>query len=436
MVIDHTEGIARTIDRYTHSRSASITALISEQEDIRQLVEGLADRLDQSQGTSSAVQSEISTNVKLEISDLKTKALRLTEQNTQHDGRLTSLARMSEQVDLTENQIIKWRYRLPEMTDDDSRERVVSAVEVQEDLDEFKEVVLKKLKELLTNLNALQGEVRLLERDREESWEAVSHNVSTLVGDSVGALTERLSELEHTVQSRMTTPITEDGITQVEAWSTMEQAIMSELGKLRDYAQEVPRLYKLCEELHENQKSQEKQLTGLRSFAQHVERFLDQLDRGATAPSDSRQTPALERSRTSASRICAWCFCSARPPSYLQTPRPPTVPAPPVPKDSTPVLGENASSSELGRGSATHFSTVRSEVRSGAIRIDITNPEQWSAGDIAVLRNQEAKKVRDIGSLIFETPVQHNYEAGVEVRSLLSTEQLEVVKVSGPTLGF
>ena len=54
-----------------------------------------------------------------------------------------------------------------------------------------KEVVLKKLKELLTN------------RDREESWEAVSHNLSTLVGDSVGALTERLSELEHTQSRKM-----------------------------------------------------------------------------------------------------------------------------------------------------------------------------------------------------------------------------------------
>ena len=33
--------------------------------------------------------------------------------------------------------------------------------------------------------------------------------------------------------------------------------------------------------------------------------------------------------------------------------------------------------------------------------------------------------MRDIGSLIFETPVQHDYEARVEVRSLLPTEQLE-----------
>ena len=79
------------------------------------------------------------------------------------------------------------------------------------------------------------------------------------------------------------------------------------------------------------------------------------------------------------------------------------------------------------RGSPTRFSTVRSEVRSGAIRIDITNPQQWAAGDVTVIRNQEAKKVRDIGSLIFETPIQHDYEAGVEVRSLLPTEQLEEI---------
>ena len=72
-----------------------------------------------------------------------------------------------------ENQIIKWRYRLPDLTDDDSRERVVSAVEVQEDLYEFKDVAMRKIRELATTLTALEGEVRLFERDREESWEAV-----------------------------------------------------------------------------------------------------------------------------------------------------------------------------------------------------------------------------------------------------------------------
>ena len=51
---------------------------------------------------SSTMQSEFSTAVQLEISDLKAKVLRLTEQSTEQDGKLTFLASMSEQVDLME----------------------------------------------------------------------------------------------------------------------------------------------------------------------------------------------------------------------------------------------------------------------------------------------------------------------------------------------
>ena len=46
---DQMDHIAETTDRNTHSQCASTRALISEQEDIRKLVEGLANRLDQSQ---------------------------------------------------------------------------------------------------------------------------------------------------------------------------------------------------------------------------------------------------------------------------------------------------------------------------------------------------------------------------------------------------
>ena len=109
---------------------------------------------------------------------------------------------------------------------------------------------------------------------------------------------------------------------------------------------------------------------------------------------------------------------STRPPPYVQVPEPPSVPAPPVPSDV-------AQPSEDQQASTTRFSTIRSEVRAGAIRIDITNPEQWTVGDTAILRNQEAKQVWDIGSLIFEAPIQHDYETGVEVRPLLSTKRLE-----------
>ena len=396
---DHMDGITKTIDKNEHAKCASITAMISEQEDIRRLAEELAKRLDEPQEMSGAMQREFSTAVQLDISDHKAKVLRLTEQSTEHSRKVTFLAGMSHQVDLMEQQIIKWRYRLPDLTDDDSRERVVTPVEVQEDLYQFKDIAMRKIRELTNALTALEGEVRLFERDREDSWEAISHRVSTLVDDSVSALSERLTELEHTVQSRMTTPVTEESVTHVEVWSTIEQALISEIGKVKDeHTQAMSRVFDLCEKLHENLKSQERQLSGLRSFAQHVEQFLES-GGGATALSDSRQIPRLGSDRPSVPQGyvpgASTSSSSMRPPSYLQTPRPPTVRAPPVPHESTSVSGENTSPSEPSRVSATHFSTVRSEVRSGAIRIDISNPEQWSAG--AILRNQEAKKVRDIG---------------------------------------
>ena len=305
-VAEHEHHVNQTIDKNTHSQCASVCALIQEQGDIRKLVQELANRLDQSQGTSGATQSEVSTNVLLELGDLKSKVLHLIEQNTALDGDVSYLKKLSGQVEMIESQVIKWRFRLPELTEDDSEEWIVLAVEVREELDELKEVVLKKFRGILTRIGTLEESVHTLEHDREDSWEAISHKVSTLVEESVGTLTERLTELEHTVQSQRTTPITDDDdILNMETWSTMEQAIWSEMGKLREHAQEVPNLYTLCEQLHENQKSQEKRLLGLRNFARQVEQYLERMSRGASrgaaAPKDSRDSPMMERSSPSVS---------------------------------------------------------------------------------------------------------------------------------------
>ena len=201
---------------------------------------------------------------------------------------MSYLSSLSEQVDLL------WKYRPPGQTGDEDQERVVTAVEVQDELDEFRSDVFRKLKELATGLNNLRESVRLIEKDKEESWEAVSHKLSNLVEDSVGSLTERLTELEHTVQSQGTTPVMEEDVLNMETWSTLEQVIWSELSKVKEQAQEVPNIYTLCGELHENQKSQEKQLSGLRSFARRVEQFLTEMRPGAVAPRESLETQRKE----------------------------------------------------------------------------------------------------------------------------------------------
>ena len=112
--------------------------------------------------------------------------------------------------------------------------------------------------------------------------------------NSVGSLTERLTELEHTVQSQGTTPVTDEDVLNMETWSTLEQVIGAELNKVKEQAQEVPNIYTLWGELHENQKSQEKQTSVLRSFARRVEQFLTQMRTGAVAPRESMDTQRKE----------------------------------------------------------------------------------------------------------------------------------------------
>ena len=147
---------------------------------------------------------------------------------------------------------------------------------------------------MATSLNSLRVSVRLIEQDKTESWEAVSHKASTLVENSVRSLTERLTELEHTVQSQGTTPVTEEDVLDTETWSALEQVIWSELGKLKEQSQEIPNLYTLCGELYTSQKSQEKQISGLRNFARRVEQFLTQLRSGAVAPREPMDTESTE----------------------------------------------------------------------------------------------------------------------------------------------
>ena len=153
---------------------------------------------------------------------------------------------------------------------------------------------------------------------------------------------------------------------------------------------------------------------------------------GALPPKQGRQ-PLIDDSHRGVSQTYvpgASASSSAIPTVTIQVPTPPIVAPPPIPVPKDPLSSRSPVSSESSQAqskSKPHFSTVIGQVRAGAIRMDITNPEEWVAGDVAVIRNQEAKKVRDIGSLIFETPIQHDYEEGVEVRSLLSTEQLEEI---------
>ena len=435
-IIDHDHHVTQEFDRATHSQTASICGLIKEQEDLRKMVEDLAGRFDRSQDSLSTPQDEANTGVLLDLGDLKTKVARLIEQHTQMDGEVSFLKSLHESVEELGKQVIKWNRRLPDFNDatDEDGDKVPTTIEVQEELTDLTNMSYTKFHSIFGRLQALENMVGTLVQSRDESWEAVSNRVSTLVESSVTSLSGRLTELENALHSHRTTPIEPDDLSvNAETWAASEQVIWSELGRVKEQLQDIPRLQEVLEKIQSAQQSHEKQLASLRRFSKSVEQHLEQIANGALPPRQFRQISADERCQGVPQTYVpgASASSSAVPTITLQAPTPPEVPPPPIPivKDQLSSQSQGSSgSSQVQHRTKPHFSAVIGQVRAGAIRMNITNPEEWAAGDVAVIRNQEAKKVRDIGSLIFDTPIQYDYEEGVEVRSLLSTEQLEEVE--------
>ena len=256
-VIDHDHHVEQTIDRNTHSETASINRIINEQQDLRRLVEDLASRVDRSQDSLNTPQGEANTGVLLDIGDLKNKVARLTEQHTTLDGDVSFLRDLHAQVEELGNQVVKWNNRLPGFNDatDEDGETVPTAIEVQEELTSLTDTCYTKFHNLFNRLKTLEGIVGTLEQSRDESWEAVSNKVSTLVESSVTSLTGRVTELEQALHSQRTTPIeSEDVGVDAETWAASEQVIWAELGKVREQLQEVPRL---CELFGRTQQAQQ-----------------------------------------------------------------------------------------------------------------------------------------------------------------------------------
>ena len=292
-MLEHEHHVNQTIDRNTHSQTASISAIIEEQEDLRKLVEELASRLDRSQDNLSTPQGEASTSILLDIGDLKTKVSRLTEQHTTLEGDVSFLKDLHERVEELGTQIVKWNNRLPDLNDGND-EKVPTAIEliieVQEALDALSDASFRKFHSVFNRIQALEGMVGTLEHSREDSWEAVSNRVSTLVESSVTSLSGRVTELEQALQSQRTTPVeTEDVTLDAETWAASEQVIWAELGKVKEQMQEVPRLYELFEKIQQAQQSHEKQLTNLRRFSKQVEQHLEYIHNGALPPRHHRQ---------------------------------------------------------------------------------------------------------------------------------------------------
>ena len=131
------------------------------------------------------------------------------------------------------------------------------------------------------------------------------------------------------MHSQRTTPIeSEDVGVDAETWAASEQVIWSELGKVREQLQDVPRLQELFEKIQQAQQSHEKQLGALRRFSRQVEQHLEQISNGALPPKQSHQPLSDDGYRGVPQTYVpgASASSSATPTVTIQVPTPPIVP--------------------------------------------------------------------------------------------------------------
>ena len=157
--------VTRETDRRSREVCNSIGHFIDEQYDISKTVEDLAPQIE--------ALREVGVPAFLEIEDLKREVVHLTEQVGQNTQAISTLTPLLHRVDLMANQIMRWRYRLPDLTadDDDSDEEatIVTAVEVQEQLGAFKGATRRKIEELRQVPMALEDRVNIFRRSRDDA---------------------------------------------------------------------------------------------------------------------------------------------------------------------------------------------------------------------------------------------------------------------------
>ena len=219
------------------------------------------------------------------IEDLKTKVARLTEQTAEHSTQLNLLSQFRKKtIELIESQIIRWRYRLPELTDDEDTSTIVTVVEVQEQLNEFKELTRTKIHEMRLENRSLEAKLDVLERARSGSWELISNRVHSTLARTANALSDRMTEIEQMAQSQRTTPATDssqpqrtEGLTEIESRSeARHQAFIQEVEKTKEDWDRAPHgQFEEVQTWSHTLEQVERQVKGLSSFAAYVDKFLE-----------------------------------------------------------------------------------------------------------------------------------------------------------------
>ena len=92
------------------------------------------------------------------------------------------------------------------MTDDESDDRVVTAFEMQEQLNGFKGATRRRIDDVRRAIMALEDRVNILRRARRETWELVNDRLTSELDRTSASLSDRLTGPERLMQSQASAP--------------------------------------------------------------------------------------------------------------------------------------------------------------------------------------------------------------------------------------
>ena len=253
---------------------------------------------------------------------------------------MTTLKPLIPRVDLAENQIIRWSYRLPDMAIDDDddndhpAETVVSAIEVRKELQTFQDAVRRKVAEVREVITAIEERMNILRRAQEDAWELVTDRVASEVDRASATFSDRVTEVERVVQSQSASPAsTNDQHPSVqENFVQLESRIEA---RFQAFTQEVDLLREeVAQSIEGNGKSVKKwtrtklshvtaQLRGLKNFTKEVETYVREKcssQEGRTSAQEAITSQACEevsgRNRCAPAEPAGASSSSTRPPAY------------------------------------------------------------------------------------------------------------------------
>ena len=127
------------------------------------------------------------------------KVARLIEQATTNSQEISDVKPALPRVDLMENQIIRWRHRHPNLTEDDdgdSDEEVsmLTAHAICEHLGALQGATRRKIEELRQAIMAHEDRVNILRSSRDDTWQLVNDRLTTEVDRASATLSDRIAK--------------------------------------------------------------------------------------------------------------------------------------------------------------------------------------------------------------------------------------------------